>query len=136
MRVRSAFARRVLPVVVTVLALLLPMATPAAAYTSHRGGPTTFDVWYAAGDDEPQLGPNIFHIIGHGNCSYHLVKYTYKGQNSYIPINCDGEKVVSIAPLGPNAHPLTWTLCYYHFIKHILVLTCGTTLTEDMVYTT
>ncbi len=136
MRVRSAFARRVLPVVLTALALLLPMATPAAAYTSHRGGPTTFDVWYAAGDDEPLLGPNTFHIIGHGNCSYHVVKYTYKGQSSVIPINCDGEKVVSIAPLGPNAYPLTWTLCYYHFIKGILVMTCSTTLTEDMVYTT
>lgn len=136
MRVRSAFARRVLFVVVTVLALLLPMATPAAAYTSHRGSPTTFDVWYAAGDNEPELGPNTFHIIGHGNCSYHLVRYTFKGQSKFTSINCRGEKVVSIAPLGPNAYPLTWTLCYYHFLKGILVLTCSRTLTEDMVYTT
>lgn len=136
MRVRSALARRVLPVVLTILALLLPTATPAAAYTSHRGGPTTFDVWYAAGDNEPQLGPNTFHIIGHGNCAFHVVRYTYNGRSSVISINCDGEKVVSIAPLGPNAHALTWTLCYYHFIKGRLAMTCSPTLTEDVVYTT
>jgi hypothetical protein len=63
-------------VVLTILALLLPMAAAVAAYTSHRGASTTFDVWYGAGGNEPLLGPNTFHIIGHGNCGNFVVQYT------------------------------------------------------------
>jgi hypothetical protein len=105
-------SRRRLFVLFAALVLPLCVATPANAATSSQGN-AAGTVSYNAGDHDLTFGPNSF-IIRDTVCDRYILTlhYSWDGGTANESGRCGAERVVSIEPLGPNAHPLRWRTCF------------------------
>jgi hypothetical protein len=99
--------RRQLSVLFAAILVLLFAPVPAGAATSSQSV-----AFYNAGDHDPAYGPNSF-VITDPSCDrlVYLISYSWEGGSGTVHGRCGTQVVVSIAPLGQNAHELSWRTC-------------------------
>ncbi|HEX6355158.1 hypothetical protein [Actinophytocola sp.] len=105
-------SKRWFSVLLAALVLPLFLAIPASAATSSQGN-SAGTVLYNAGDHDLTYGPNSF-IIRDSECDRYLLllSYSWDGGTDTESGRCGAERVISIEPLGSNAHPLRWRTCW------------------------
>jgi hypothetical protein len=125
-------ARRWIVVLLAALALPMFLATPASAATSSQGN-SAGTILYNAGDHDLTYGPNSF-IIRDSECNRYLLllAYSWDGGSGTESGRCGDERVVSLGPLGPNAHSLRWRSCWVDLRSPTLMTQCRPYL-EDVV---
>jgi hypothetical protein len=128
-------SRRWLAVFVAALVMPLCAAVPASAATSQQIIITVGEVWYNAGDHDLEYGPNSF-LIRDYECDRFaiMVSYSWDGGTGSLGHQCGADRVVSLAPLGPDAHALQWRACYVDLRNPILGTRC-LSFVEDVVFT-
>jgi hypothetical protein len=132
---RRRLSARLISVVLAALVALLWAAIPASAATSHQSAGVA-EAWYNAGDNDPTYGPNSF-LLRYNSCGSYLVYVSYSwahGSGTPNP-TCGADKVISLAPLGPNAYPLRWRICWIGVHDPTHLPHCQP-FTDDFVYTT